>query len=187
MAEGELVSLPGRGVVAETGLCGAGRGRRDRAASCCRADHGGRAEGAAVGAPSRLGRCVACLDFAGARALADWGSPETHDEVTAWIRRIATSDLHCETDEHGMHVKYGSLASVWRKVRESAPPSQTDIDPVVDVAISGRPAVIVSSAATFPTSRPHSICRPGLITQLQVTRPSALAILARSFRAHRAE
>jgi hypothetical protein len=77
MAEGELVSLPGRGVVAEAWLCGAGRGRRDRAAACRRADHGSRAEGAAVGAPSRLGRCVACLDFAGAQALADRARPET--------------------------------------------------------------------------------------------------------------
>src|SRR4051794_15737175 len=76
-AEGELVSLPGRGVVAEAWLCGAGRGRRDRAAACRRADHGSRAEGAAVGAPSRLGRCVACLDFAGAQALADRAPPET--------------------------------------------------------------------------------------------------------------
>jgi hypothetical protein len=71
MAESELVSLPGRGMVAEARLCGAVRGRRDRAASCCRADHGSRAEGAAVGAPSRLGRCVARLDFAGAQALAN--------------------------------------------------------------------------------------------------------------------
>src|SRR3954471_14589072 len=82
MAESELVSLPGRGVVAEAWLCGAVGGRRDRAASCCRADHGSRAEGAAVGAPSRLGRCVACLGFAPAQALAD----------RALLDRTATND-----------------------------------------------------------------------------------------------
>jgi hypothetical protein len=96
VAEGELVSLPGRGVVAEAWLCGVVRGRRDSAASCCRADHGSRAEGAAVGAPSRLGRCVACLDFAGAQALA------------------APRDLaNCTATKDGL----GSERSAWRRAR----------------------------------------------------------------------
>jgi hypothetical protein len=114
VAEGELVSLPGRGVVAEAWLCGVVRGRRDSAASCCRADHGSRAEGAAVGAPSRLGRCVACLDFAGAQALA--APRELHgDEGRLGVRTVGLAaramsgsfgKQNCT--DHALHVSYGS-------------------------------------------------------------------------------
>jgi hypothetical protein len=66
MAEAQLVSLPGRGVVSGAPVCGASRGRRDRAASRCRAAAGGRGAGALLWPAAMLGRRVARLDVASA-------------------------------------------------------------------------------------------------------------------------
>lgn len=62
-----LFSLPGRGVVWQARLRGAGRGRRDRTASRGRAVERGRGSSEVLRAASALGRHVTGLDVAGTR------------------------------------------------------------------------------------------------------------------------
>src|SRR4051794_22085847 len=83
MAEAQPVSLPGRGVVSQARLRGAGRGRRDRTASRGRAVERGRGSSEVLRAASALGRHVTGLDVAGTRE--------------AMIRRLSQPHRHRAT------------------------------------------------------------------------------------------